>query len=353
MVQAAKQATLAFVGDLMLGRLVSQHLRRRDPEWAWGDVLGLLQDADAVFANLECAITHFNNTWRRSPKASHFRAELAMIDVLRAGNIRFVSLANNHVLDCEREGLIETIDVLDRAGIAHAGAGADGASAAAPAFFNVGPLKVAAFAVTDNTPETGATEGEPGVAYVAPDIEESGPAQAEIEHARAGGADVVVVSAHLGTNMIEAPSAAFRAYKRRLALRGADIVHGHSAHVVQGLERAARALILHDTGDFIDDYAVDPALRNDLSFLFLVDAAKDGLKRLRLVPVRLYMAHVRLAPSADADWICNRMRMLSQALGVALERTPLGLELDLAMNGAGLGGPSAMRANMLAPQAAA
>jgi hypothetical protein len=43
---------------------------------------------DAVFANLDCAITHFNNTWRRSPKASHFRGELAMIDALRAGNIR-------------------------------------------------------------------------------------------------------------------------------------------------------------------------------------------------------------------------------------------------------------------------
>jgi poly-gamma-glutamate synthesis protein (capsule biosynthesis protein) len=32
----------------------------------------------------------------------------------------------------------------------------------------------------------------------------------------------------------------------------------------------ARGVILYDTGDFVDDYAIDPALRNDLSALFLV-----------------------------------------------------------------------------------
>jgi poly-gamma-glutamate synthesis protein (capsule biosynthesis protein) len=32
----------------------------------------------------------------------------------------------------------------------------------------------------------------------------------------------------------------------------------------------ARGVILYDTGDFVDDYAIDPALRNDLGALFLV-----------------------------------------------------------------------------------
>jgi poly-gamma-glutamate synthesis protein (capsule biosynthesis protein) len=341
MVKAAKQpeAKLAFVGDLMLGRLVSQHLRRRDPEWAWGDLIGLMQDADAVFGNLECSVTRFNGVWRRSPKTFHFRADPAMIDVLRAGNVRFVSLANNHALDCEEQGLFETIGLLDQAGIAHAGAGADGNAAAAPTFVRAGPLNVAALAVTDNMPEAGATETEAGVNYVAPDTEESGPSGADIQRARAGGADLVVVSAHLGPNMVIEPAPALRSYKRRLAARGADIVHGHSAHVIQGLERVTSALIMHDTGDFVDDYAVEPSLRNDLSFLFLVDAAKTGVKGVTLVPVRLYMAQVRLAPPTDADWICTRMQALSRAFGVTLERTPQGLRVEFPGNG---GGPGAL-----------
>jgi poly-gamma-glutamate synthesis protein (capsule biosynthesis protein) len=324
----------------MLGRLVNQHLRRRSPEWAWGDVLGLLQGADAVFANLECAITHFTREWRTTPKTFHFRGDPLMIDVLRAGNIGFVNLANNHALDYQREGLIETIGLLDQAGIAHAGAGADASAAAAPAFVRAGSLMVAAFGVTDNMPEAGATESEPGVAYVAVDIEESGPSMTDVAQARAKGADFVVVSAHLGPNMVSAPRDPIRAYKQSLAARGADIVHGHSAHVVQGLERAGHSLILHDAGDFIDDYAVDPQLRNDLSFLFLIDAGKEGLRRARLIPVRLYMGQVRLALEADAEWICARMQALSRAFGIELKRTSEGLELDLTPNGAGAGSAS-------------
>jgi poly-gamma-glutamate synthesis protein (capsule biosynthesis protein) len=102
---------------------------------------------------------------------------------------------------------------------------------------------------------------------------------------------------------------------------------------VQGLERLERAIILHDTGDFIDDYAVDSALRNDLSFLFLVDADEAGLRCVQLIPVRLYMAQVRLAQGADADWICARMQTLSDQFGVALARTREGLELCLPGTG--------------------
>ena len=44
---------------------------------------------------------------------------------------------------------------------------------------------------------------------------------------------------------------------------GATLVAGHSAHVFHGV--ADR--VIYDLGDFIDDYATDPALRNDLGLL--------------------------------------------------------------------------------------
>ena len=49
---------------------------------------------------------------------------------------------------------------------------------------------------------------------------------------------------------------------------GADIYHGHSAHICQGIEIHQGKPILYDTGNFIDDYAVHPLLRNDRSCLF-------------------------------------------------------------------------------------
>ena len=44
------------------------------------------------------------------------------------------------------------------------------------------------------------------------------------------------------------------------------MIHGHSAHLFQGIEFYKGKLILYDTGDFVDDYQVDPLLRNDRSF---------------------------------------------------------------------------------------
>jgi poly-gamma-glutamate synthesis protein (capsule biosynthesis protein) len=314
----------------MLGRLVNRYYRRHKSEWFWGDIIDLLQGADAVFGNLECAITTHESPWRRSPKAFHFRADPACIEALKAGNVRFVSLANNHALDFETAGLLDTIRHLDDAGIAHAGAGADAAQAAAPAFVRVGPLTAAVFAVTDNMAEARAEEHAPGLNYVRPGAEASGPSANDIARARARGGDLVVVSAHLGPNMVSAPSPALAAYKRRLAARGADFVQGHSAHVPQGLERVDGGLIMHDTGDFLDDYAVDPDLRNDLSFIFLVDADKHGLKRVRLVPVRLRVAQTNRAAPEEADWICTRMQERSRAFGAELLRTEEGLELSRA-----------------------
>lgn len=321
---------IAFVGDVMLGRLVSDQLRQgRRPESCWGDVAPLLRESDGVIANLECAITTHNEPWLRSPKMFHFGADPMAIAVLKAGNVRAVSLANNHILDFEVAGLLDTLAQLDRAGIAHAGAGRSELKAFAPARFRLGELDVALFAVTDNQPDFAAKKESAGTAYVDPAVsaQAARPTHAEIESARRGGADLTVLSCHLGPNMILEPSAAIRAYRQDAVHRGFDIVHGHSAHVTQGVERMGRSLLLHDTGDFLDDYAVDPILRNDWSFVFMLETDRSGPRRLTLIPVILGFAQVRRAAQDEADALCARMARQSMKFGTVFTRTAEGLEL--------------------------
>ncbi len=323
---------IAFVGDVMLGRLVSEQLRRgRKPESCWGDVGSLLRDADGVIANLECAITTHSEPWARSPKMFHFAADPKAIDVLKAGNVRAVSLANNHILDFETIGLSDTLDRLDRAGIAHAGAGRSEAEAFEAASVRIGDLNITLFAVTDNEPRFAARGADAGTAYV--DLSDPRsvlrPSAVEIEKVRTNGAKLVVLSCHLGPNMVLEPSGAVRDYRANAVVRGIDVVHGHSAHVTQGVERVGRSLILHDTGDFLDDYAVDPALRNDWSFVFLLEVDGAGLRRLSLTPVLLGFAEVRRAKSNEADALCARMAALSSKFGTIFSRTVDGLELAM------------------------
>ena len=323
--------TLAFIGDVMLGRLVNDEIPKRTPESFWGSTLPILRGADAVFANLECAITEHRSPWARRPKVFHFRADPAATRVLQAANIRYVSLANNHTLDFEEAGLLDTLRHLDAAGIKHAGAGRDLEAAMAPVLVEVGALKIGVMALTDNERPFAARRDRPGTCYV--------PIRAQPEilvaieertaRLREQGVHLVVLSAHWGPNMVQRPPARFRSFAHAVLDRGVNLIHGHSAHLFQAVERCDHRLALYDTGDFLDDYAVDPQLRNDWSFIFLVEVDAAGSRRLRMLPVRLTFARVDLAVGDEFEAIRGRMRALCKELETPVEPTGEGLELKL------------------------
>jgi poly-gamma-glutamate synthesis protein (capsule biosynthesis protein) len=130
--------------------------------------------------------------------------------------------------------------------------------------------------------------------------------------------------------MVEAPPEPFREFARWLLDRGVDVVHGHSAHVFQGIEVYRGRPILYDTGDFVDDYAVDPDRRNDRSFLFEVATSATGEPvELRLRPTEIDDCSVRRARDDAAAWSRDRMRALSAPFGTSFERDGPALVVDL------------------------
>jgi poly-gamma-glutamate synthesis protein (capsule biosynthesis protein) len=132
--------------------------------------------------------------------------------------------------------------------------------------------------------------------------------------------------------MVAEPRPEFRAVARWLVDQGVDVVHGHSAHVFQGIEVYDGRPILYDTGDFVDDYAVDDRLRNDRSFLFELTVRDGALAELRLVPTEIDDFAVHVAGGEAAAWSRERMRSLSAAFGTDFERE--GDHLVLPLDGA-------------------
>ncbi|MBI2844293.1 MAG: CapA family protein [Armatimonadetes bacterium] len=323
------EATLAVMGDVMLGRGVNEEIAVRAPESFWGDVLPVLRSADAALANLECAITEHKQRWWKTPKVFYFGADPAAVEALRVANIKCVSLANNHTLDYEAEGLLETLQRLDSAGILHAGAGRSEAEAAAPAVMDVAGVKVGVISFTDNEPPFAAGPYRPGANYIEISDDPATLARVNdsIAQARQAGAQIIIVSLHWGPNMVPRPLENHQAFAAAVIDRGVDLIHGHSAHIFQGVQVRGRGLVLYDTGDFLDDYAVDPELRNDWSFVFLVQIDSEGLRALRMIPLRLRYARVDLARGAEFETIRERMLRLSAELGTHLRKTSEGLEL--------------------------
>ena len=156
--------TLAFTGDVMLGRLVNDRLKTMQPEAVWGDLLPHLAQADLRIVNLECALTVHLRPWARTWKKFHFRADPKAVRVLQAAHIDACALANNHILDYEERGLRDTLRMLRATGIRYAGAGANAAEATTPAILDApgaSPCRVALLSYTDNEPDFAAAAERP------------------------------------------------------------------------------------------------------------------------------------------------------------------------------------------------
>jgi poly-gamma-glutamate synthesis protein (capsule biosynthesis protein) len=309
-------ATIAFGGDTMLGRLVAGRIAERGPGSVWGNILPDLWSADLLCVNLECALTTSAEPWLDGKrKAFYFRAHPRAVEALHIAGVDLVSLANNHVLDFREAGLRETIATLDAAGIAHAGAGPDLAAAARPARIDADGLRVGVVAFADHPDEWAAGLGAAGINHLRiPADDDLADVRRSLAAAREG-ADLVVLSLHWGPNMRERPSADFRNFARAAVESGADVVWGHSAHVVQGVEFHRGRPILYDTGELVDDYAVDADLRNDLGALFVVRARPGSIDHVSLVPLRIDDMHVSCLEGAEREWFVERVRRLCAELG--------------------------------------
>ncbi len=324
-------ATIALLGDIMLGGDVGAVLARHPPEWLWGDALALLRGADAAIANLKAPLTQASLPQRRTPKWFHFRAAPAALAVLRAARIRAVCLANNPILDYGEAGLIETRRVLAEANIASFGAGLNDVEAAAPAIFDLPQLRVGLVGATDALSAYGAGPERAGVNRI--EIRGDSPALPGLSDAAgvlgAARAELRILSLHWGPNFRRLPFDRSRAFARAALAAGFDVIHGHSAHILHGVEAVGPGLSLYDTGNVIDDYWDVPFFAQDWGCIFLLDVVRGRPSRLRLVPIRTRPWPIRLPTGQERQAMLARMRAASARLGTQLRDTPEGLELPV------------------------
>ena len=157
--------------------------------------------------------------------------------------------------------------------------------------------------------------GRPGVAFA--DLRSGPPDWAQAAAQPGPDCDAVLVTPHWGPNMVSEPLSSVRGAADALVGAGATLVAGHSAHVFHGV--ADR--VLFDLGDFLDDYAVDRELRNDMGLLWLIDLSPDGPRRIRALPLALEYCFTRRASAAETDWIERRLRHLCAPFGTGVQRS--------------------------------
>lgn len=298
-------------------------------DYIWGDALEELERAgtDVRIINLETSITTSEDYWPDKPVLYRMRPQ--NIGCLTVARIDCCCLANNHVLDWGYVGLEETLETLERAAVAGAGAGRTATEAAAPAVLDVaGKGRVVLFAL--GSPSSGvpypwgATKKGPGVKLLHDLSEKSARRLAsQIRQVRRPG-DVIIASIHWGLNWGYSIPDQQIDFAHRLVEAGVDIVHGHSSHHVKAIEVYRRRLILYGCGDFLTDYegiGGYERFRGDLALMYLVKADPGGgqLVEARLVPLQSRRFRLRRVSAADAKWLCGLLNSLGVSFATRVE----------------------------------
>jgi poly-gamma-glutamate synthesis protein (capsule biosynthesis protein) len=265
--RAPADLVVLLAGDLVLDV--------EDPDHWLAGIAPAIRAADVAIGHLE--VPH---TKRGTELAGDVPAPAAPpehLDAIARAGFAAVSLAGNHIADCGPEGIADTIARLDALGIAHCGAGRTLEEARQPALLDRGRRRVALLSYNCVGPEAAwATSDRAGCNYLRIATADGGPvtptatltdvpaeAFARLEQdiaAVRSASDLVIVALHKG--IVHTP-AVLAPYERPLAAAalaaGADVVVGHHAHILRGIERIDERPIFHGLGNAcVVTAALDP-----------------------------------------------------------------------------------------------
>jgi hypothetical protein len=210
-----------------------------------GVVRDLVKGADLAIANFENPAP---NAFRWHGKGTVFSANPKHIAGLVDAGIDWVSLANNHIGDAGRAGMLQTLKNLDGYGIAHGGLGKNYAAAHKATLLEAGGLTVGILGYDQIAKYYNATSSVAGSARMTTKA-----LKADITAARKAGADVVVVFPHWGVEYRAAPVDAQRRMGKAAIDAGADLVIGNHPHWAEGMEVYKGKPIWYALGNFVFD----------------------------------------------------------------------------------------------------
>jgi len=233
---------IAFLGDICPGGVLHDSPARCLSE----EVSDYLGQFDLRVGTLESAIGDRFEFDRKKTDIGRSVIYSHDADVRRLVEIGLdvASLANNHVTDLGRDGLLNTLKVLDTHGIKHVGAGRSIDEARKPAVIDLDGRRLSflAFYDTKVAPHP-ASEAEPGVRTSDDILRSVGEAKRQ--------SDYVFVLPHWGFENIHRPLPDDHRLGRRVIRSGADGVFGCHAHQVQPWMPYRRRPIFFSLGNFL------------------------------------------------------------------------------------------------------
>lgn len=267
------RATLAFTGDVMLGRGVAQANSSEGWTKALSSIALYTSTADITFANLESPLTE-------APMITEgldLRAAPEAAIALQSAGIGVVSLANNHALDAGPQGIQDTINSVQIMGVKALVEGYE------PWVVEKNGLALAWWAFDDTLTPVDIGKARQALAGLRSQV------------------DIEIVSIHWGNEWDAVPNDRQNELASSLAKAGADIIIGHHPHTLQpvrwiaGTESNRPALVAFSMGNALFDQYGPPGAR--YGALLRVDVGPEGVEDVCAIPFRIDPRYWRIVPA--------------------------------------------------------
>ena len=278
--------SIVAVGDIMMGGSALSFIQKKGSDYPFDSTRAIVNSADITFANLEAPFTSSGNVFK---KKFTFKVPPEYADGLLHTGFDILSLANNHILDYGRKGLLSTFHTLDSLGIAYVGAGRNRKEAEQEKILERDGWRVGFLAYSLTYPEEfWATTNRCGTAY--PEIKELKKSISSLRKK----VNIVVVSFHWGSELMTHPKPYQKFYAHCAIDWGADLVLGHHPHVLQGLEMYHSKLIVYSLGNFVFG-SYSSKVRESIILKVCFD--KNGsLTTAKVIPICVFNSKVQFQP---------------------------------------------------------
>jgi poly-gamma-glutamate synthesis protein (capsule biosynthesis protein) len=275
--------TIVAVGDIMLSRNVSAKMRAAaDPRLPFRNVAGLLDSSDFNFGNLESPFAPPGESdWKGviGGRSLIFGAPRKALEGLTRFNFRVLSLANNHAMDQEEEGLAHTLNLLAANGIQAVGAGANLDEAWRARIIGPKGREVGFLAASYASLNYGTDERNEYVAR----IEDLDLLRSRVRALRSQ-VRYIIVAMHAGSEYVFEPANSQVEFAHAAIEAGADLVIGSHSHTLQPCERYKGGLIFYSLGNFVFDLD-SPATREGAAVKIVFD--ESGAIGLEVFPIEI------------------------------------------------------------------
>ncbi|VAW10375.1 Capsule biosynthesis protein capA [hydrothermal vent metagenome] len=251
----------------------------------------ILKKADIAFINLE---TPLSDTARQ---IGAFKTSTAFAKAIKDAGVDVVSTANNHSLDAEGVGLIETKEVLLANKIEVIGTGFNLEDARKPVIIEKDNIKIAFLAYTYGVNPTRTDIGfafhnRSGAMPLDPFL-----IKEDIKRVRQQ-VDYIVLSFHWGLENKQEIHPASIEFAHDMIDSGADVILGHHPHVPRGIEIYNGKPIVYSMGNLIFGHTHTNWKDN---FLARITFSKKKICKLEIVPVAGKMQDIGQPFVLDGD----------------------------------------------------